>query len=172
MIRPIGIDGLGVIFNGRREIASQEGLVPSFFELFGFFDVGHGAFDYRYGSFGNGYDGNGKQFNSMQCKHAIWYGAIDNRCACAAIFEDFFVWLGRYALPAISRREAFPPNKYCRVEVMSRVSCHFLPAIFFFPPNFLPRRSRHLIHHASDPSKFEVKVGQSLPSSSTMTMSS
>lgn len=81
--------------------------------------------------------------------------------ACAAIFEDFFVWLGRYALPAISRREAFPPNKYRRVEVMSRVSCHSLPAIFFFPPNFLPRRSRHLIHHPIhlvDPSKFKVKV--------------
>lgn len=158
MIRPIGIDGLGVIFNGRREIASQEGLVPSFFELFGFFDVGHGAFDYRYGSFGNGYDGNGKQFNSMQCKYALWSNRQSMHVRRSS--KNFFVWLGRYALPAISRRETFPPNKYRRVEVMSRVSCHSLPAIFFFPPNFLPRRSRHLIHHASDliRSKFEVKV--------------
>ena len=45
MIRPVGIDSLGVAFNGRSEITSLERLVPGFFELFGFVDVGHGAIE-------------------------------------------------------------------------------------------------------------------------------
>jgi hypothetical protein len=88
MIRPIGIDCLGVIFNGQGEITSLEGLVPSLFELFGFFDVGHGAFDYGYERFGNGYN----IYNT-----AKWHGMA---MPARRIFEDFFCVARISALPA------------------------------------------------------------------------